>query len=49
MIIKKTTEGSEATLFLDGWLDTQAAPELQAELEKTWRECPKPCYRYERS
>ena len=34
MIIKKTTEGSEATLFLDGWLDTQAAPELQAELEK---------------
>lgn len=34
MIIKKTTEGSKATLFLDGWLDTQAAPELQAELEK---------------
>ena len=33
MIIKKTTEGSEATLFLDGWLDTQDAPELKDELE----------------
>ena len=33
-LVKKAIEGSEATLFLDGWLDTQAAPELQAELEK---------------
>ncbi len=34
MTIKKTIEGKEATLYLEGWLDTQAAPEMQAELEK---------------
>ncbi len=34
MTIKKKIEGKEATLFLEGWLDTQAAPEMQAELEK---------------
>ena len=33
MTITKTIEGSEATLALDGWLDTQAAPELQTEIE----------------
>lgn len=32
MIIKKTLEGSEVILALEGWLDTQAAPELQTEL-----------------
>ena len=34
MTIKKTIEGKEATLYLEGWLDTQASPEMQAELEK---------------
>ena len=33
MTIKKTVEGNEATLALEGWLDTQTAPEVQAELE----------------
>ena len=33
MTIKKTVEGNEATLALEGWLDTQTAPEVQSELE----------------
>ena len=33
MTITKTENGSTVTLTLDGWLDTQAAPELQKELE----------------
>ena len=28
MEIKKTIEGSKATLAIEGWLDTQTAPEL---------------------
>ncbi|MBQ3841721.1 MAG: STAS domain-containing protein [Ruminiclostridium sp.] len=35
MTIKKIQNGNEVTLALEGWLDTQAAPELLAELEKT--------------
>ena len=38
MIIKKTLEGSEVILALEGWLDTQAAPELQSELENLGNE-----------
>ncbi len=33
MKITKTMNGNEATIALEGWLDTQAAPELHAELE----------------
>ena len=33
MNITKTVNGSEATLALEGWLDTQASPELHAALE----------------
>ncbi len=33
MTIKKTKNGKELTLALEGWLDTQAAPEMQSELE----------------
>jgi anti-anti-sigma factor len=32
MTITKNTEGNKVTLTLSGWLDTQAAPELTAEL-----------------
>ena len=34
MTIKKTINGTEATIAIDGWLDTQAAPELLAELDR---------------
>ena len=34
MTITKTLNGNEAVLKVEGWLDTQAAPELLAELEK---------------
>jgi len=34
MTIKKTINGTEATLAVEGWLDTQAAPELLAELDR---------------
>ena len=33
MQITKTVNGTEATLALEGWLDTLAADELKAELE----------------
>ena len=33
MTITKTENGNTVTLTLEGWLDTQAAPELQKELE----------------
>jgi anti-sigma B factor antagonist len=32
MAITKTIEGSEATITIEGWLDTQTAPELAAAL-----------------
>ena len=32
MAITKTIEGSEATFAIDGWLDTQSAPELASAL-----------------
>ena len=32
MEITKTIDGTKATLALDGWLDTQTAPELEAAL-----------------
>lgn len=38
MNIRKTIEGKEETLFLEGWLDTQAAPEFQAEIESITEE-----------
>ena len=34
MNITKSMNGNEETLKVEGWLDTQAAPELLAELEK---------------
>ena len=34
MTITKTVNGSEATIAVEGWLDTQGAPELHAELDK---------------
>ena len=34
MEIKKTVEGGKATLAIEGWLDTQTAPELRAALEE---------------
>ena len=34
MEITKVINGNEATLKISGWLDTQAAPELHAELDK---------------
>lgn len=34
MNITKTVNGSEATIAVEGWLDTQGAPELHAELDK---------------
>ena len=34
MEIKKTIEGSKATLAIEGWLDTQTAPELGAALDE---------------
>ena len=34
MVITKSMKGNEETLKVEGWLDTQAAPELLAELEK---------------
>ncbi len=33
MTITKTVNGNEAVLAFEGWLDTQAAPEMRAELE----------------
>ena len=33
MTIKKTVEGNAAVFEIDGWLDTQTAPELGAELD----------------
>lgn len=33
MEIKKTTEGSKAVFAIEGWLDTQTAPELEAALD----------------
>ena len=33
MTITKTINGREAVFKLEGWLDTQAAPELDAEIE----------------
>lgn len=33
MNITKTMNGNEATIALEGWLDTQASPELHAELD----------------
>ena len=34
MKIIKTVNGNEATLYVEGWLDTQAAPELLAQLDQ---------------
>ena len=34
MQITKTVEGGKATLALEGWLDTQTAPELGAALDE---------------
>ncbi len=34
MTINKTVQGKEATLKLEGWLDTQAAPQLEEEVDK---------------
>ena len=33
MEIRKTVEGAKATLVIEGWLDTQTAPELGAALD----------------
>ena len=33
MTITKTINGNEAVLAFEGWLDTQAAPEMRAEVE----------------
>lgn len=33
MAITKTTDGNAATLAIDGWLDTQTAPELAAAID----------------
>ena len=33
MAITKTIEGTQAIFVVDGWLDTQTAPELAAELD----------------
>ena len=33
MNITKTVNGNEAILKVEGWLDTQSAPELQTEIE----------------
>lgn len=33
MTVKKTVEGNKALLEIDGWLDTQTAPELGAALD----------------
>ena len=33
MTITKTINGNEAVLFFDGWLDTQAAPEMRAQID----------------
>ncbi len=33
MTITKTMNGDEAVLAFEGWLDTQAAPEMHAEVE----------------
>ena len=34
MVITKSMNGNEETLRVEGWLDTQAAPDLLAELEQ---------------
>ena len=34
MTIAKTTDGTQVTLAIDGWLDTQSAPELAAALDE---------------
>lgn len=34
MAVTKTIEGTEATFAIDGWLDTQSAPELADALSK---------------
>ncbi len=34
MTISKTLNGSEAVVAVAGWLDTQASPELLAELDR---------------
>ena len=34
MAISKTTDGAQATIAVDGWLDTQSAPELAAALDE---------------
>ena len=34
MAIAKTTDGTQVTLAIDGWLDTQSAPELAAALDE---------------
>ena len=34
MTITKTTEGNRAVIMLEGWLDTQAAPELGKAVEE---------------
>ena len=34
MEIKKTVEGEKAVLAIEGWLDTQAAPELGAAVDE---------------
>ena len=41
MDITKTINGNEATLKISGWLDTQASPELHAELDKLEAEVEK--------
>ena len=34
MTIAKTTDGAQVTLAIDGWLDTQSAPELAVALDE---------------
>ena len=38
MTINTTVEGSEATIAVEGWLDTQAAPEFLAQIDQLGEE-----------
>lgn len=39
MEITSTTDGTTATFAIDGWLDTNTAPDLTAELRKLGPDC----------
>ena len=48
MIIEKITQGKTLTLNIEGWLDTQTAPELESAISEIPSDCEKLTLNFEK-